>query len=78
MTSDEIGPGRRANPARTLTEHYPRSGLGEPRCGLQIPCNQLELLQRGLQVLDDLLRNHGRRRQVVAIGQAVVFEPEDV
>jgi hypothetical protein len=31
-----------------------------------------------LQVLDDLLRNHGRRRQVVAIGQAVVFEPEDV
>ena len=46
--------------------------------GLQIPCNQLELRQCGLQVFDDLLRNHGGRGQVVAVGQALVLEPENV
>ena len=45
---------------------------------LQIPRDQLELLQRGLQVFHNFLRNHLGRGQLVPVGQAVVFEPKNV
>ena len=38
----------------------------------------LELLQRRLQVLRDLLRQHLRLRQVLRILQTLILEPEDV
>ena len=45
---------------------------------LQIPRNQLELFQRGLQVFHNFLRNHCRGGQLVAVGQAVVFELKNI
>ena len=45
---------------------------------LQIPRNQFELLQRSLQVFHNLLRIHLGRGQVVAVGQAVVFELKNI
>ena len=54
------------------------SRRGTRRVAIQIPRNQPELLQRRLKVIDDLLRDHLGRGQVVAVGQALVLEPEDV
>ncbi len=65
-------------PAGGSARHYPRSGLLQTCRRLKVARNQLELLQRRLQVFDNFLRNHGRRRQLVAVGQAVVFEPKDI
>jgi hypothetical protein len=57
-----------------------RAGIsgGQPACRAQVGSNRTELLQSRLPVLDHLLRDHDRRRQVVAVGKAVVLEPEDV
>ena len=65
-------------PAEGSARHYPCSGLLQTGRRLKVARNQLELLQRGLQVFDNFLRNHGRRGQLVAVGQAVVLEPKNV
>jgi len=48
------------------------------RISHQVAGNQPELLQRGFQIVHDLLRNHIRRRQVVAVCQCIVLEPENI
>ena len=60
---------------------FPRgsTGSGSNRFGtFQVTRDQPELFQRSLQVIDDLLRDHVRRRQVVAVGERFVAQPEDV
>ncbi len=48
-------------------------------CGpTQVGGDQGELVQRGLQVFDDLGGDHVGRWQIGRVFQAVVFEPEDV
>ncbi|MGP1678768.1 MAG: hypothetical protein ACTS6J_16630, partial [Burkholderiales bacterium] len=44
----------------------------------QVRRDQAKLLQRRLQVVDDFLRNHFGRWQVVGVGERMVPEPEDV
>ncbi|MFN5939508.1 MAG: hypothetical protein ACK44C_03935, partial [Polaromonas sp.] len=39
---------------------------------------QFELFQRRLEVFHNFQRNDARRGQVVAVGQAVVFQPKNV
>ena len=41
--------------------------------GAQITCNQLELLQSGLQVFHNLLGNDLGRRQGIAVGQGIIL-----
>ncbi len=65
-------------PTEGSTRHYPRSGFLQTCRSLKIARNQPELLQRRLQVFHNFLGDHCRGGQLVAVGQAVVFEPEDV
>ena len=44
----------------------------------QVLCDQGELVQRGLQILDDLGGDHVGGGEIGGVFQAVVFEPEDV
>ncbi len=44
--------------------HYPSSARLKAGYGFEVTRNQLELLQRGLQVFHDFLGNHGRGGQV--------------
>jgi hypothetical protein len=58
-------------------------GNADPRsprtvCWFQIFSNLAELLQRGLQVLDDFHGQHVRAGQVGCVLQALVTQPEDV
>ena len=49
----------------------------KPLC-LQVLGYGVELLQSGLQVLDDLLGDHGRGGEVGGVFEGFVLEPEDV
>ena len=59
-------------------EVKPRRPASSGSAFTQIFGDQCELVERGLQVFDDLRSDHVGSRKIGSVLQAVVFEPEDV